>query len=186
MKRYIITIFFAFTLSSAFSQEIDFGVKVGFNTTDFRDFQGKNRTGFIAGLFAKFKLNDKLSIQPEILYSQEGANLDFAKVDLNYIDIPVILKFYFIGDLHAQIGPKFGFMIGKNSPSEITVNNVSQRLKTNSFDLGLVLGIGYDFPLGIRASIRYLYGLSNVLELEVTNEKSKISMWQFSLGYSFL
>ena len=186
MNRSILILFFACVFSSAFSQGFDFGIKIGFNTTDFRDFRGENRTGFVGGVFATIKFDDNIAIQPEILYNQKGAKLDLGEVDLSYIDVPVLLNVYIFKGLHAQIGPKFGFVIGDDLPSEVTVNGVSQELETNSFDLDAVLGVGYKFPLGIRADVRYLYGLNDVLELETNNEGSKISVWQFSIGYSFL
>src|SRR5688572_19307913 len=61
---------------------------------------GFDKAGFVFGGSSNFKINDKLSFQPEILYLQKGSKSDtfdiadpnaFYKWRLNYISVPMLL-----------------------------------------------------------------------------------------------
>ena len=83
------------------AQDIDFGVKLGANFATLNDASNaSNKTGFVGGVFANLKFG-KIGIQPELLYSQQGAEFDAFDFDLNYINVPVMLKYYLIGGLNV-------------------------------------------------------------------------------------
>src|SRR5688572_605925 len=114
MKRSIIRValmaIFCIMLNQASAQvQFSLGLKGGLNFAkfDMNDAGAsiKNKTGFHGGAFALFKLT-KIGIQPEIIFSQQGAKL---KVDGNdvesnfsYINIPVMLKLYLVAGLNLQ------------------------------------------------------------------------------------
>ncbi len=74
-----------FTSANSFAQgplksmldRLQFGVKAGGNYSDFMNagFGTEGLPGFHAGAIVGFKINDKLSIQEEFLFSQQGAKL---------------------------------------------------------------------------------------------------------------
>src|SRR5699024_4345130 len=121
MKKFILSaVIICFTLFSYQSkaQEIDLGVKVGANYANLSDASHvSNKTGLVAGAFLGLKFN-KVGIQPELLYSQQGADSDFGDFDLDYINIPIMIKYYLIGNfLNIQAGPQFGFVVNDDLPS---------------------------------------------------------------------
>ena len=166
---------------SAQAQGLDLGVKAGVNFATLSDATGlDNRTGFVAGVFVGAKLSDKVGIQAEALYSQQGAEFDLGAFDLNFINIPILLKYYIAGGFNAQLGPQLGVLIDDDTQS--VVGEVINDISVNDFDVSGVIGLGYDFPLGIRVDGRYQFGLTDVPDLT----SGKNSVFTLALGYSFL
>ena len=178
MKNFILIVLTAFLTTSVISQEIDLGLKAGANFASITDASGlSNRTGFLIGVFAGVKFSDKLGIQGDLLYSQQGANSDPKDIDLNYINVPIVLKYYLIQGFNLQAGPQFGFIVDDNIKD--VLGNV---IEAESFDLAGVLGLGYDFPFGIRIEGRHNFGLTDVFN----SDKGKNSVTSIAIGYSFL
>lgn len=178
MKNFILIVLTAFLTTSVISQEIDLGLKAGANFASITDASGlSNRTGFLIGVFAGVKFSDKLGIQGDLLYSQQGAKLDPKDIDLNYINVPIVLKYYLVQGFNLQAGPQFGFIVDDNIGD--VLGNV---IKAESFDLAGVLGLGYDFPFGIRIEGRHNFGLTDVFN----SVKGKNSVTSIAIGYSFL
>jgi len=167
-------------IATTSAQEFDLGVKVGANFATISDVDDlDNKTGLRAGLFLGLKY-DKIGIQPEILYSEQGGKNDFGDYELNYVNIPVMFKFYIIGDIvNFQIGPQFGFVIEDSFP---TMEGVDSQVNTNDFDFSGAAGIGVELPLGVRVEARYNFGLTDVSD----NGAGKNNVISVALGYSFL
>ena len=74
--------------------EIVIGPKVGLNMTNISNSDKKNKLSFHVGGFAEFRFNDYFAIQPELVYSRQGArdkiNGDKLKLRANYLNIPVL------------------------------------------------------------------------------------------------
>ena len=111
MKK-LITLLLLTTITAAHAQGLDFGVKLGFNFANvdgIEDFE--QRTGLSAGFFAGARLGDKLGLQIDALYSQQGAEVGQTYSDivqdfnLDYISIPVVVKYYITENLNIHAGP---------------------------------------------------------------------------------
>jgi hypothetical protein len=175
MKKLILGVFAVFFAITSYAQGIDFGIKAGANFSTLTDATGlNNKTGFHGGIFLGLKFNDKIALQPELLYSQQGAEFDMGKIDLNYINVPVIIKYYLVQGLNIQVGPQFGFVVDDNISNAI--------FEAEDFDVSGVIGAGYDFPFGIRLDARYNFGFTDV----VKDTGSKNGVFSIALGYSFL
>lgn len=154
-----------------------FGIKGGVNFSNLytEDVEDNNMlTSFNAGVYASLPITSFLSIQPEVLYSRKGAELVYdnafaegtTKFQLNYIEVPVLLKINLTENLNIHAGPYFAYLIDaqvKNN-SDGGVFDFEESYDNddfNKFDMGLSGGIGFDFDsFGIGA--RYNYGLTNV------------------------
>lgn len=177
MKKSILlfAIFFAFNNLNA--QFLKFGVKAGANFanltgTDADGFDGL--TSFHFGGVIEVKALQNFSIQPELLYSSQGAKSDsFDDIKFDYVTVPVLAKFYLITDkLSLDVGPQFAFLIN---------DNVSNTFETKSFDFAACGGLGINFSKNIFAQARYVVGLTDTTkDAEVKN-----SVIQLSLGYRF-
>ncbi len=180
MKKLIVAVTILFISSTATSQEIDLGIKAGANfanISDVDDFSSK--TGFQAGIFAGLKFTDKVGIQADLLYSQQGAKFDAGEFDLTYVNVPVVLKYYLVQGLNIQAGPQFGFIVDDNISD--VFGNIYEAEKS---DVSGILGAGYDFPFGVRLDARYNFGLSDVSN--DVDGKNKNNVFSVALGYSFL
>lgn len=181
MKKVLLVLFVILSTIEISAQGLDFGIKAGVNFSSITDAAGlDNRTGFVAGVFLGGKLNDNLGVQADLLYSQQGAEFDLGNFNLDYINVPIVLKYYVSDGLNLQLGPQFGVIINDDAQTVFgeTINDIA----TNNFDISAVFGLGYDFPMGIRLDGRYNLGLNDVSE----SVEGKNSVITLAIGYSFL
>lgn len=193
----------AFAFSNA--QETKFGVKGGINlhtiTGDVSE-DVSSKVGFQIGGFAEFKLSDKFAIQPELLFSTQGAKLETSepefgisseqKLNLTYLNIPVMAKFYATEKFSLEAGPQVGFLLSAKSKYEATFDGETEsgdedvKDTLESIDFGVNFGAGYDFTENLSAGLRYNLGLSNIAKTEDDNDaKVKNSVFSLSLAYKF-
>jgi hypothetical protein len=178
MRKVCMVFCFLFSSVSIWAQGIDLGVKAGVNFANITDASGyDNRTGFTGGVFAGINFSDKLGIQGDLLYSAQGAEFGEEKIDLNYVNVPIVLKYYLFMGLNLQAGPQFGFIIDDNV-KELFNNNTDSK----SFDTSGIVGIGYDLPLGFRIDGRYNFGFTDVID----GIDGKNNVFTLSLGFSLL
>ncbi|MGQ7946854.1 porin family protein [Flavobacterium sp. WC2509] len=159
------------------SSTIQFGVKGGVNFSNIYNEEVDDNnvlTSFNAGIYASFPITDLIAIQPEILYSQKGAELKYdnafatgeAKFKLNYIEVPVLVKFNLTENLNIHAGPYVAYLVDaqvKNN-SEGGSFNFEDNYNNddfNKFDAGLSGGIGLEFN-SVGFGARYNYGLSKI------------------------
>ena len=169
---------FTFTsIKAQHSDETQFGIKGGVNFSNIYDTEVDDNnvlTSFNAGVYASFPVGDILSIQPEILYSRKGGELNYdnaitsgtAQFKLNYIEVPVLFKVNVTDNLNIHVGPYFAYLIdaavsNDASGDAIDFEDSYDNDDFNKFDVGISAGLGFDFnSFGIGA--RYNYGLSTI------------------------
>ena len=188
------SLFFASQYASA-QTDISYGVKGGLNVSSVVGDGTDNlnmKTGIHAGGFVEFGINDHFSIQPEVLFSTQGAKSE-ADIDndninedictrLNYINIPVLAKIDILDGLSAQIGPQLGILASaKNKIRDNDSSDVKDSLK--STDIGLAIGLGYEIEEGVIFDARYNMGITDIAESDFTDQRN--STIQFSVGYRF-
>lgn len=182
MKKLLVLVLVLSSVGASYAQvQVALGLKAGANISKFDDGDADNFTSFHAGAFALFKLT-KIGIQPEILFSQQGATFKQASQDFDlktsYMAIPVMLKVYLIGGLNLQAGPQFGFL----TKAELDGDNVKDSFKNS--DISANVGLGWDLPFGLTVDARYNIGLSGVNDGDdyfTGSVKSRVV--QVSLGY---
>lgn len=179
----------AFALGNA--QETRFGIKGGLNITTYAggDYWDANSlVGFQVGGFAEIKIIERLAIQPEILFSTQGASLDTPLGDydekINYINVPVLAKFYITKQFTVEGGPQLGFLVSAKQDGHDAKDDYK------SIDTGFNFGAGYNFTDNVSVNLRYTVGLSNVLDYEVDNadeyfDSPKNSVLALTIGYKF-
>ncbi|KAF2518519.1 porin family protein [Flavobacterium salilacus subsp. salilacus] len=153
-----------------------FGLKAGLN---FANFSGNDAddfnvlTSFHAGLVAEMHLMDALSVQPEFLYSVQGAKTKEENYKLNYLNLPVMLKLYFTDSFNIHAGPQVGLLISESDNFDT--------FESNTYDLGFAGGVEFFFADNFSAQARYNVGTSKVSD----NAELKNSVLQLSLCYMF-
>ncbi|MFN3753568.1 porin family protein [Flavobacterium sp.] len=177
MKKVLLTIaaVFAFSFANAQdkggSSDMKFGVKAGYINSNFTgDFEGDATSGFYIGGLVDFAISEKFHVQPELLYSMEGAK-DAA---VNFVRIPVMAKYYVMEGLNLQAGPQFGFVAGGD--------DIKDNLK--SLDYGLGIGAGYELSSGLFFDARYNLGLADLNDTDL-DAKINTTSFQIGLGYRF-
>ncbi len=194
------------SVSAVQAQEVRLGVKGGVNFATFNgDNLGdiKSRTGFHIGGLVEVPISERFSVQPEILYSAQGAEfkesgreagVDYSyefKNKLDYISVPVMAKFYVIDGLAIEAGPQVSFLTSSKSEYEgqlggITVSGDSDLESISKIDFSLGVGASYRIPMGVFFGARYNFGLTNVNDGDnADNNKIHNNVFQLSAGYSF-
>jgi hypothetical protein len=194
MKKIVIIILIVFgSIANAQKSKKDegivFGLKGGLNISNFiGDIQDNSiRTSVHLGIFSEIIINDKFSIQPEILYSGQGysgsATPGFSRSKYDYLNLPVLAKIYVADKISIEAGPQIGFLL---SAKERTSNDNATIPKQKTVDLGLNLGLAYDLKNGMFFQTRYNLGLSNINSSDNANAvKYTNSVIQLSVGVRF-
>ncbi|SMO60058.1 Outer membrane protein beta-barrel domain-containing protein [Saccharicrinis carchari] len=195
MKKLIFVAVLALVSMTTFSQA-QFGLKAGLNVANLTgdDMDGADpRSGGVFGVFAKINLTETIAFQPEALYSMQGAtgseteqgyDIDVT-MKLDYINIPLMMKFYPADGFSINAGPQVGFLASAKAKAETQGISAEEDIKEafKSIDFGLNVGLGYDLPMGLGLDFRYNIGLSNVLDTD--EGEGKNGVLQFTASYAF-
>ena len=174
MKKVFLTAvaLFAFGFANAQADGVKFGVKAGVNLTNFTgDVESDQGTGFYIGGLVDLAVSGNFHVQPELLYSVEGAK----DASVSYLRIPVMAKYYVMQGLSLQVGPEIAFKIAAEDDFTDEV--------IKSMDFGIGAGAGYELPMGLMFDIRYNLGLANISEVEGADIKN-VGI-QLGVGYRF-
>ena len=181
-------IFFLITaLAGSFAmnaQGIDLGIKAGANFSNFQgDIDSDGITSFHAGAALEINLVPMFSVQAEGLFSSQGGKAKYDEggigevardINLDYISVPVMAKFYIIpSKFSLMAGPQFSFLV--NDADKVFDND------PNSFDLAASGGVELKIIMGLFAQARYNIGLTDTYD----NVDSKNGVFQLSVGYYF-
>ncbi len=190
-KIFFVTVLFVGTTGLSFGQvAFSVGIKGGPN---FATIEGENldevysnRTGYHAGAFISLKAT-KFGIQPEVIFSSQGSTIELSQEGLlrfNYINIPVMVKFYPVSFLNFQVGPQFGFLTSAEEVIAGIEADVSSLYKDS--DLTMALGFGLELPFGLNLDARYNLGVSDINDDPAQNALIKNQVYQVSLGFRFV
>ncbi|GAA4271705.1 porin family protein [Aquimarina gracilis] len=165
MKKILLRItFFLFFLSICVNaQESSYGVRLGANLSsissdDITDDLEDSRFGIVVGFLAEFPVSEKINIQPEFQYSAQGNDDESLRVD--YLQLPIFLKYNFNDRFNIHIGPQVGLKIWEWEQDGVIEADF------NTFDFAAVAGLGVNLTENFFADLRYGFGLSNIIDDE--------------------
>lgn len=182
-----------------------------FIVPDYLEVDYKYYSGIAIGMVTEYNVTEIFSIQPELLFSQQGFREATRAKDedyredhdfrLKYFQIPILLKLKLGSDRLGAIfmaGPHFGFGLGsiKEKTTEYSNSGTNRNtdvhawhdLDLRKFDFGLTGGAGLYFALGpgdLGFDVRYQFGLNNIL-LDDKGRDKKASNRNFQFGLSYL
>jgi hypothetical protein len=199
MKKFVLLIALALFVFNANAQEkptkdsgaVSFGAKAGVNfaTITGDETSGVDaRTSFHVGGVVEIPVSDVFSVQPELLYSSQGAKYKEEDIDvelkLDYLNLPIMAKFYVGEGFSLEAGPQIGIMLS----SKFEVEGISAEIDeaTKDIDFGLNFGLGYKMATGLTLGARYNLGLTNFWDSEGSESvDNKNGVIQISIGYFF-
>lgn len=204
MKKIFLIIvlnFLIFTNVNA-QNEFDFGLKSGINFSNLSSeyfAENSSKIGIYIGLITEIPISTKFSIQPEILYSTQGADVKITqdggpppltKYSLNYILVPILAKVYISNNWSVEVGPSFNFLIKDEAfRPDITefIGDVIIQKKlidadADSFELSGVINLSYKFNRNFFGSIRYFQGLTDSIN---NIDDARNNGFQLGVGYLF-
>lgn len=157
------------------------GVKLGFDiatiNTAYQELNDilDSRVGFIGGAFLTYNLNRQFALQPEILYVNKGSQKTLfiftAYWDIDYLEIPVLLKFDLDpeGAIHPLLfaGPALDILLSSEIGALSYTYDVSDAMK--SVDFSIAFGGGFDYKHFVF-DVRYTLGLANTIDAAKVNK----------------
>lgn len=137
------------------------------------------RAGFSGGAYFKYTVNPAFSIQPELLFTMNGADvaandpvLEAGDYELQYLDIPVLFKLNapLQGVIRPAlyVGPQLSFNLhGERDDVEIDDDNLQTAVFGGVIggDIGFDLTPYVDAPVRLVLDGRYVFGLTDTFEL---------------------
>lgn len=193
MKKILSSVILLFALAGASNaQKFNFGGKLGANLTKIsgQAFKEGYDLGYHVGAFAEIDLTKKWGIQPEVLWNQTNTQRasgtdaiynnfqqNTKDIKLNYLTIPILLRYNVGSIITLNAGPQFGILLNKN---ETLWANGKEAFKSG--DLSLTGGATINIKM-LRVYGRYNIGLNNLNDAG-TPENWKSQQVQLGLGIS--
>ena len=185
MKKVFVLIAVAIVSMNAMAQ-VQFGAKVGVDATNFwgTDVPHGMQLNYQAGLLMEYKFSPKFAIAPEAVFAAQGGKyngkaLDFGDMLIdtdmtfhsNYINVPVMFKYYVAPAFSIDFGPQVGF----NVYSKYSIEDhdaVDIKDATKSVDFGVGLGGTYNLTEKAFVQARYTMGMTNAFKGEGNDAKN--------------
>ena len=191
MKKIIASVILLIALTGvANAQRFTVGGKAGANLTKITGmaFKEEFNLGYHVGVFAEIDLNQKWGIQPELIWNQvnthPASGIDSvlnnwqnntSDIQLQYLTIPILLR-YNVGSLVTlHLGPQFGIVTSKD---KTLWSNGKAAFKSGDFSM--VGGVQLNLSM-LRVYGRYNVGLSNLNDVG-NQDKWKSQQLQVGVG----
>ena len=205
-------------LNCALSYGQMIGIKGGLNlstpTKDSNLDEQKSKIGFNVGAFVNVPISEKVSIQPEVLYSQYGSKEKLTtsrikntttivtnssiSVYLDYLVLPIMFQYKLIPSLYLEAGPELGIRINSKVKGKrietYTTSGISSTYEfdnngtlrnLNAFNFGIGIGAGYWITETLGANARFVAGFTDNVKDRNAGEKIKNNVFQISVSYKF-
>ena len=204
MKKVFALIATAVVCMSA-SAQVQFGAKVGFDITNLwgSNVEHGMKPGYQAGLVMEYKFNPNFAIAPEVVFASQGGKskafaLDITNNDINltttdikytanYINVPVMLKYYVTPEFSIDFGPQVGFNVFNKVSHKNLSKSIDIKDSTKPVDFGLGLGGTFNLTENAFVQARYTMGLTKVFKDEdvIGENNAKNSNVQIAFGMKF-
>lgn len=192
--------------------------KIYFATEENADYmKSKYQAGFMGGVDFEYRATEQVGISLGAYYAKQGfrwpsyqtESKDNGKtvltgynnqhVDLNYIQVPLMVKAYVTRQLALLLGVQAGFLLGdakyKGDSSEITIDNsghsvyeekesFDEKWPAKKCDVSIPIGVSYEYQ-NVILDARYQLGLSKVDKMANMPSQSKTNAFTVSVGYRF-
>ncbi|MDR0750832.1 MAG: PorT family protein [Tannerellaceae bacterium] len=186
------------------AQTFRYAARAGLNLADKTNTSGTFKPGLNFGVSAEYLLTPLFSAEAGLYYSMQGSKFKFANTDLehNYLNIPVLAKYYVDRGLSLFAGPQLGIKANVNKQAFGSKDFEKERVEgdmVKPFDLSAVIGAGYLLENGFFVSANINAGLTNTAKSQFSyyNNNGKITshatdkksfkniVIQFNFGYCF-
>lgn len=194
-----------------------FSLKLGGNLSQLSGVDDtKNALGLNFGLMVSMKLSDNFYLVPEFMpLSPKGAkdipfrptgnaSLDqviqpttSSATQMNYIDIPIMAKYYLSEKIGLEAGPQVSILTsakdvfrGKIKDADDLVFEDNVKSSFNTVDVGAAVGATYSLwdargGKGLNIHVRYVFGLMDIVK-DNPGDAVKNSVFQFSVSFPFI
>lgn len=184
MKKTLLLFGVGILFSMTTFAQVHFGLKAGMNASELHssDVNYSTKIGFHAGALAHIHTKNKSwGIQPEVMYSLEGAKSDPAgkSYNLHFINVPVLVQYMFDNGFRLEAGPQLNFLVAANSKEDDGGESTDIKDNFNTANFSVPVGIGYLTRSGFGFDARYNFGINNLLD---SDDGPKLTGNNFQFG----
>lgn len=173
------------------SAQLRFGVKGGLNISKVHfskdALDASNVTGFHIGPMLEGSIPlIGVGFETALLYSQKGLEYNDESMKVDYLDLPVHLKWKFglpIVKVYLATGPAFSFRVGGDKVWDIP-DNVAGQIKAKSFGTAWDFGVGAEVFNHLQVGLNYSLGLSDNYVIK-GSESGKNRGWMVTAAILF-
>lgn len=166
MSKYFKIIFFLFLSSNLIAQTFNGGVLAGLSASqlDGDNWGGYHKAGLCFGVFTNAKLNNYIDAQLELRYVQKGSNSNskegelFYVSKLNYVEMPIYLKYRFLNKFSANIGLA-GAYLQKATEDKDGIGDEPADPEFNPFEISGLAGVEYQIFNRLFFNVRFNYSI---------------------------
>lgn len=189
-------------------------------TENGREVKSKNQTGFLGGLDVEYRATDYLSVSLGACYVRQGArwgDYEMAEngnvvnngikkytgvknhhLNLDYVQIPLMLKAYVAPQFAIMAGAQVGFLCGdgkmlseeteleKDNKTGSTLYKESREVESiyaaKKVNVSIPVGLSYEY-MNVILDARYHIGLTKVNQIGAGDSRNKVLT--FTVGYRF-
>jgi hypothetical protein len=139
--------------------------------------------GFQVGVSAPLvKFSEPLSLRGEINFSSQGANWEESyggtslsgKVSLLYLEAPIVVRYQAKNGFYGEAGLQPGLLL--SAKDKYSGHSDDYKDYVNVFDLGLPLGVGYEFENNFGIGIRVIPGLLNINKEDSAKDRNLLAL----------
>ena len=181
MKKFMMMVAMAFATLTASAQAeagtLTLKPLVGINVANITDDDGDAKVGLAAGAELGYQLNESFAVTAGAIYSMQGAKNDGVKMNLDYINIPILANYYITKGLAVKAGIQPAFKVKSEAKADVVSVDMDG---FKSFDLSIPVGLSYEIS-DFVIDARYNWGMTKVLD----GFDSKNTVFQFTVGYKF-
>ena len=169
------------TVSTASAQSVNIGIKGGLNVYTLSgnsDATYDPKASFHVGLLGHIHVVQHFAIQPEVVFSSQGTKYgNDLKLNLNYINVPVLFQYMFDNGFRLQAGPQAAFLVSAKS------NDLDVKDNVKGVELGVSIGASYvNPPTGWGVDARFNQGITDITESNSSESYNR----GFQLGVFYL
>ncbi|MCL2206667.1 MAG: PorT family protein [Fibromonadales bacterium] len=189
-----ITAVVALVAASSFAQDMQLGVRAGFNLLDFsfgEDYLDENvkmGMGFGVGLAAIVPISGEINLRT-------GAEFHYRKVSFGEeafranayagefaLSVPAIVQ-YSLGDAWVGAGLQIEIPFSSEIIYEFTAGDEREEFEDRSLaDLGFAIGGGYNINENIGVDLKIILGMTALSNSEFIEDSS---LWQYGIGVTY-
>ena len=177
MKKFMMMVAMAFATLTASAQAeagtLTLKPLVGINVANITNSDADAKVGLAAGAELGYQLNESFAVTAGAIYSMQGAKSEGVKLNLDYINIPILANYYITKGLAVKAGIQPAF----NVKAEGEYGDIEG---FKSFDLSIPVGLSYEIS-DFVIDARYNWGMTKLLD----GFDHKNTVFQFTVGYKF-
>ena len=181
MKKFMMIVAMAFATLTASAQAeagtLTLKPLVGINVANITDDDGDAKVGLAAGAELGYQLNESFAVTAGAIYSMQGAKSEGVKLNLDYINIPILANYYITKGLAVKAGIQPAFKVKSEAKADVVSVDMDG---FKSFDLSIPVGLSYEVS-DFVIDARYNWGMTKLVD----GFDSKNTVFQFTVGYKF-